>query len=378
LQHCHHIVTVDDAIEYDPMIAGVAAKFIREADLMNGHQFGQLYVEPVSMNSMSDNEKKKAREALMFLTEKRDGTIEDQMSYKMLDTALLWYWKFRYDLESIGFVFNPYDPYVANREIKGSQQTVSFYVDDLKSSHVLARIDDLFTIWLNKLYELYDPHGEITVTRGTSHVYFEMRFDYSVQGQVTIDMVDLMTKAFVEFPFELSKSMPIPADENIFQLDDWSPLLDQERAEIFHMFVAKVLFAWKRSSYDFQVAVAMLYTRAKSATEENWKKLLRMLQWVKSSLKVLILHAALVGFDDGNNLVLWTKLFLVAEGYEVKVNTVYQDNQSSILLEVHDQVETGDISAEYCPTKLMVADFFTMPLQGEAFLKFKRFIMGID
>ena len=80
------------------------------------------------------------------------------------------------------------------------------------------------------------------------------------------------------------------------------------------------------------------------------------------------------------------------------VNTVYQDNLSAILLEVNgkrssskrtralnicyffitDQVESGNISIEYCPTKSMIADFFTKPLQGETFSKFKRFIMGLD
>ena len=35
--------------------------------------------------------------------------------YGMLVAALLWYRTFRKDLEDIGFVFNPYDPCVANR-----------------------------------------------------------------------------------------------------------------------------------------------------------------------------------------------------------------------------------------------------------------------
>ena len=87
-----------------------------------------------------------------------------------------------------------------------------------------------------------------------------------------------------------------------------------------------------------------------------------------------------------------------AQGCTIKVNTVFQDNQSAILLEVNgkqssskrtralniryffvtDQVESGNMSIEYCPTKSTIADFFTKPLQGELFLKFKRFIMGFD
>ena len=47
LQHCHNIVTVDDAIEYDPMIAGVAVQYIHSVNevlMMNGHKFGQQYI----------------------------------------------------------------------------------------------------------------------------------------------------------------------------------------------------------------------------------------------------------------------------------------------------------------------------------------------
>ena len=108
--------------------------------------------------------------------------------------------------------------------------------------------------------------------------------------------------------------------------------------------------------------------------------------------------AELVGVNDGINLVLWTKLFLELQGYHIKVNTVFQDNKSAILLEVNgkrssssrtcalniryffitNQVESGNVSIEYCPTKLMVADFFTKPLQGKAFLKFKKFIRGTE
>jgi hypothetical protein len=37
--------------------------------------------------------------------------------YGMLKAALLWYQKFKGDLEEEGFVFNPYDPCVANRKV---------------------------------------------------------------------------------------------------------------------------------------------------------------------------------------------------------------------------------------------------------------------
>ena len=43
---------------------------------------------------------------------------------------------------------------------------------------------------------------------------------------------------------------------------------------------------------------------------------------------------------------------------------------------VKDIIKQNQISVEYCPTDLMVADFFTKPLQGGLFRKFKAVIMG--
>ncbi len=44
--------------------------------------------------------------------------------YGMLKAALLWYKKFRSDLEGIGFRFNPYDPCVADRMRNRRQHTI--------------------------------------------------------------------------------------------------------------------------------------------------------------------------------------------------------------------------------------------------------------
>ena len=75
----------------------------------------------------------------------------------------------------------------------------------------------------------------------------------------------------------------------------------------------------------------------------------------------------------------------MAQGYEIDQNVLMQDKKSTILLEkngkksssqrtrainiryffVHDQIEQGAIEVEHCPTKEMVADFMTKPLQGE-------------
>ncbi len=77
-------------------------------------------------------------------------------------------------------------------------------------------------------------------------------------------------------------------------------------------------------------------------------------------------------------------------------NLLLQDNKSSILLErngkassgkrtrhiniryffITDRVNMKKVSIEWCPTKDMVADFMTKPLQGSHFKGLRNIIMG--
>jgi hypothetical protein len=95
----------------------------------------------------------------------------------------------------------------------------------------------------------------------------------------------------------------------------------------------------------------------------------------------------LVGVDDMMSIIIWTHYFLLSQGYGIIKNLLLQDNRSSILLEenrrassskrtrhiniryffIDDRVNMKEISLHCCPTKEMVADFWTKPLQGSHF-----------
>mmetsp|Transcript_14327 Transcript_14327/g.26895 ORF Transcript_14327/g.26895 Transcript_14327/m.26895 type:complete len:175 (-) Transcript_14327:32-556(-) len=94
--------------------------------------------------------------------------------------------------------------------------------------------------------------------------------------------------------------------------------------------------------------------------------------------------------------MIWARMFLEHQGYEINENILYQDNQSAIKIEengakscskrsrhidmryffIKDRLETENIKVVYCPTEHMVADFFTKPLQGKLFHYLKAIIMG--
>ena len=69
---------------------------------------------------------------------------------------------------------------------------------------------------------------------------------------------------------------------------------------MFHTFVSKSYFATKRSQPDIHTIVAFLTTRVRVPNEDNWKKLLRLMQYLRNTTKMpLTLHA------EGNNIVKW-------------------------------------------------------------------------
>ena len=367
--------------------------------------------------------------------------------YGMLIAALLWYKRFKSDLEKEHFKFNPYDPCVANKMVNHKQHTIRFHVDDLMCSHVDTQVNNKFLKWLN---HMYGKHGEVKATRGKVHDYLGMTFDFSEEGKVKIDMIDYMCSMVDDFsiPFGPHDIASTPAPEDLFAEGN-SPLLDEARAKEFHTTVAKGLFACKRARPDIQPTIAVLCTRVKAPNEDDWRKLIRLLKYINGSRndKLILsaddLHvikwyidssfavhpdykshtggimtfgggapicksqkqklntrssteAELVGADDMSVMILWTKLFMDAQGYCIRKNILKQDNQSTILLVnngkkssskrtralniryffLTDQVEKGNLMVEYCPTKEMIGDFMSKPLQGALFQKFRRLIMG--
>ena len=114
---------------------------------------------------------------------------------------------------------------------------------------------------------------------------------------------------------------------------------------------------------------------------------------VKSSTE-----AELVGNSDYVPYNLWLLHFLSEQGYEIKDNILYQDNQSTIRMLkngrnsctgnsrhidiryffVKDRVDKKEVKIEYCPTSIMLADFFTKPLQGQFFQRFRNVLIGYE
>ena len=107
-------------------------------------------------------------------------------------------------------------------------------------------------------------------------------------------------------------------------------------------------------------------------------------------------EAKLVGTYKCMLEILWTSYFLQAQDYKHEKSMIYQDNKSAILLEkngkissskqtkhihmryyfIQDRWKKGKVDIKYCPTDEMIGDFFTKPLQGKTFVKFRESLQG--
>ena len=375
--------------------------------------------------------------------------------YGIMKAAILYYKRFVKDIKSIGFEINPYDPCVANKVVNGTFLTLVWHVDDIKLSHKKAKTVTRMIDWLRETYEriFEDGTGAMTITRGKVHEYLGMTFDFSTRGEVKITMFDYVKEIvsqFAKFDSSVTKTALTPAAEHLFQINDDATPLPKDEATVYHNFVAKSLFLTKRARPDISTAVAFLTTRVKGPDVDDWKKLTRMIRYLRGTPELpLILRAdgtsiikwwadgshavhkdmkgqsggcmslgsgvpysnsskqklntrsstesELVAADDVMPMLLWTNNFLKAQGYDSKGTVLYQDNQSAILLEkngrlssskrtrhlsiryffITDRISNSELSVDYCPTGDMLADYFTKPLQGKLFLKFRKLILGI-
>ena len=370
--------------------------------------------------------------------------------YGMIQSSLLCYKKFVRDIKAEGFELNPYDPCVANKMVEGKQLTLTWHVDDVKASHVKKRVIDDFVAWVRKMYEDVTP---VKPSRGKRHDHSAMILDFATKGVVKIDMTDCVKRMIQDFKFvsELgTKKATTPASNRLFDVRE-APKLDKDRAEEFHTTVAKALFVSKRARDDVLPTVTFLCTRVREPDQDDWNKLLRMLRYLRATKNVVktlsmdntgIVHwwadaafavhpdmkshtggilsvgkgaatsisskhklvtkssteAEIVGADDVLSHLMWTNLFLKAQGYPPKQTILYQDNTSAILLEkngkessgkrtrhiniryfyIKDRIEKGDLEIKHCPTDDMLGDFMTKPLQGKKFRKFFRMIMNSE
>jgi hypothetical protein len=362
--------------------------------------------------------------------------------YGCVESARMWYEKLSNDLMKMRYIKNPNDMCVFNRiEADGSQSTLVVHVDDVL---ITAKTDFIID---GIIKELEISYNKLSIQRGEVINYIGMVFDFRVTGRCKITMDGFIDELMIVCE-DIHGVAKTPASDQLFKISDVSVLLDQQKREFFHSLTAKFLYLAKRVRPDILTAVSFLVKRVSKPTEEDFGKLERLARYVRGTKHLGIVleanknlgvygyidasygvhedmkshsgciigigkgpvyaksgaqklntksssEAELVALSDHSNQVIWTRNFLLAQGYDVSASKVYQDNQSTIAMVkngksnssrtrhiairfyfVADRVASKEISVEYLRTGDMIADILTKPLQGALFMRLRGLLLN--
>ena len=297
--------------------------------------------------------------------------------YGCVQSASLWYNELRSTLMKLNFTANPYDVCSFTR-IRGQfTDRILVYVDDLfvtsDTEDVLDEVDKA----------LKDAYGGVTSKKGTIHEYLGIKWDFSTSGEVTLTMDgyvnDILTK------YDVKNTHKTPADDQLFTTTDDGPALSRVKQEDFHSLVMTLHYMAKRVRTDILTAVSWCASRVLSPTEEDERKLDRIMGYlkhtknknmvlrigtetvlkayvdasfavyqdaksvtgavimlgdavifVKSAKQKIVTRSSteseLVAISDSLSQILWTREYPLAASVPVGPAILYQDNMSTIFL----------------------------------------------
>ena len=317
---------------------------------------------------------------------RKDGTCIVQLTkalYGTIQAAKAWYDKISSDLIGLGFTINPADICCFNRvDADGKQTTIIIHVDDLfitgpselSLDSTIAEIDNLYT----------DADQSITIQRGKIIEYVGMVFNFETAGRVRVSMDGYVIDLLSDLD-DIPGAAETPAKSDLFKVREDAEKLGEHQREQFHSIMAKIMYLAKRVRPDLLVAVAFLVRRVQSPDTDDWAKMCRLVQYIRSTQGLCIHLSAtdhisvtafvdaafavhpdykshtgsiitlgrgpvyakssvqklntvssaeseLVGLSDSTSQVIWTRQFLEGQGYNIGPAKIYEDNTSAIKL----------------------------------------------
>lgn len=362
--------------------------------------------------------------------------------YGCVESALRWYQTVSSFLLSKGYTRNPYDQCVFNRTKNGKQLTICLYVDDLLvTCEDESMIDEALQEIKDEYEELNVEHGphvnylgmtvdcstEGEIKLGMSGYVDNLLKRYNVKKTAktpaTKDLFTVNEKAPLcdkvekeEFhhrvavllylakrvrPDILLTVSFLASRVNSPNKEDWEKL--QRLLEYINgsRNLYQRLTAVVSLGIDADVDVALgVHHDGRSRTGGTDRVAQNIIEAISAWQKVVSKSSAeaeLVGPTDTMTGTLHKKYFLEAQGHKIGPIKLHQDNMSTIkMIErgrpmhnrtrhikiryffLHDYVKRNEIELEYTPTKEMLADILTKPLQGALFVKLRDRLLNIS
>ena len=186
-----------------------------------------------------------------------------------MKSALLWYRLFHDTLQDLGFILNPYDPCAANAQIKGSQCTIVWYVDDNKIPHKdQTVVNDI----IQRIEAKFSP---MTKTQGDDHEFLGMKLHFNHWDKtVKILMQTYIDEAIHQSQLDMRRAAATPATKSLFEIDPNAAQLSPPEFERFQSVVCKLLYIALQGRPDILLAVVFLAIRVSRATLQDQMKLI--------------------------------------------------------------------------------------------------------
>jgi hypothetical protein len=188
--------------------------------------------------------------------------------YGCLDSGRLWYEEISGTLIKNKYVRSSYDKCIFMKE----DTYVVLYVDDLFiASKTQSQADQLIKI-------LETSYQALSVHRGPVHEYLGLKFNYEEKRRLVVTMNSYQERVVQDWT--VSKAATTPAREDLLHIDHQSPVLEKSKSEAFHSMVARLLYLAKRVRPDILLPVVFLTTRVVAPTEQDWRKLDRVIRYL--------------------------------------------------------------------------------------------------
>ena len=219
----------------------------------------------------------------------------DMAVYGTLLGAIFFYEKSATQLHKCDFIMNPYDSCTWNKMVNGDQLRIQFFIDNLHISHVEGKVIDNLVHNLNKFKTKFN---KLTMCKGKVHNYLGINIYYINVDYVKFTMYDFIEYVIKEARNDMNGTLPWPADSKLFNVDHKSPRLSTEYADYFHSMTKWLLFACKQARLDIQVGVVFLCMRVKDPTEEDYRKMARVIKYLQGTIHLSLL----IGWDETGTL----------------------------------------------------------------------------
>ena len=264
--------------------------------------------------------------------------------------------------------------------------TIIVYVDDF-----LLSCKDGNRI-LQIMIPLEQKYGKLRTTTEKVVSYLGCSWNFTEDGYVTVsqvgmiqDLIKSRENTLISRGEILSGNPHTPSATYIFERSADSPLLTESKAKTFHTDVATALYLANRTRPDIVLTIGELCKRVKSPTEEDDKKLNRLIAYLRSTRDTPLrlgcslppqvtvsvdasfanreemkstsgacttmgtgvfsatskirkinskssMEAEVIASSDNVGMPLWLRDFLICQGYPELPVILHQDNQSAIKL----------------------------------------------